>query len=93
MKFKISLFKLYNEINTCINNGKKFGTNNNYCKYNKDIFPGLIFYLNDSKINITIFEAGKVVFSGTKKRKEIKEIFKSLYPLIIESKNTNIDEK
>ena len=93
IKFKISLFKLYNEINTMINNAKKLGNNNNYCKYNKDIFPGLIFYINDSRISVTIFESGKVAFSGAKKRKEINEIFKNLYPLLIESKNVIGEEK
>ena len=93
IKFKISLLKLYNEINTMINNAKKLGNNNNYCKYNKDNFPGLIFYINDSRISVTIFESGKVVFSGAKKRKEINEIFKNLYPLLIESKNINGEEK
>ena len=89
IKFKISLFKLYNEIVTMINNTKKIGNNNNYCKYNKDAFPGLIFYANDSRISVTVFESGKVVFSGAKKRKEINEIFKNIYPLLIESKIVN----
>ena len=93
IKFKISLFKLYNEINTMINNAKKLGNNINYCKYNKDIYPGLIFYINDSRISVTIFESGKVAFSGAKKRKEINEILKNLYPLLIESKNVNGEEK
>ena len=93
IKFKLSLFKLYNEINTMINNAKKLGNNNNYCKYNKDIFPGLIFYINDSRISVTIFESGKVKFSGAKKRKEINEIFKNLYPLLIESKSVSGEEK
>ena len=93
IKFKISLYKLYNEINTMINNSKKLGNNNDYCKYNKDVFPGLIFYINDSSISLTIFESGKIVFSGAKKRKEIHEIFKNIYPLLVESKSVNGEEK
>ena len=61
-------------------------------KTTKKLF-GLIFYINDSRISVTIFESGKVVFSGAKKRKEINEIFKNLYPLLIESKNINGEEK
>ena len=94
IKFKISLPKLYNEINTLINNAKKFGNNNNnYCKFNKEGFPGLILYMNDSKINLLIFESGKVAISGAKKRKEIDDIFKNIYPLLVESKNVYNEEK
>ena len=92
--FKISLPKLYNVINTYIYNSKKLGNNiNNYCKFNKEGFPGLILYMNDSKINLLIFESGKVVISGAKKRKEIDDIFKNIYPLLVESKNVYNEEK
>ena len=43
--------------------------------------------MNDSKINLLIFESGKVIVSGAKKRKEIDDIFKNIYPLLVESKN------
>lgn len=88
VKFKIYLPKLYNELNILIKNSKQFG-NNNYCKFNKDEFPALVFYINNSKANILIFESGKIVLSGAIKRKEISEIIKMLYPLLIESKIIN----
>ena len=43
--------------------------------------------MDDYKVNILIFETGKIVLLGAKKRKEINEIFKSIYPLLIEAKN------
>ena len=86
VKFKINLDKLFKEINILIDNSKKLGSNYNYCKYNKNEFQGLIFYMNDSKINLVIYETGKVVLSGAKSRKEINDIFKNIYPLLIESK-------
>ena len=90
VKFKISLPKLYNEINTLINNAKKFGNENNYCKFNTELIPCIIFYMNNSRISMSIFESGKVVFSGVKKRKEFEDIFKNIYPLLIEAKMVNI---
>lgn len=88
VKFKINLEKLFKEINTLINNSKKFGNNYNYCKYNKNEFPGLVLYMNDSKINFVIYETGKVVLSGAKNRKEINDLFKNIYPLLIKSKKS-----
>lgn len=86
VNFKISLYILYNKICNLINNSKIFGKNNNFCKYNKEIFPGLIFYEDQSKISFNIYESGKIVLSGGKKRKDIENIFRNLYPLLIESK-------
>ena len=88
IQFKISLSDLYNKINNLVNNSNK-----NYVKYNKEIFPGVIFYIDDFKINITIFETGKVILSGGKKRKDIEEIFRNLYPILIEAKILNDYEK
>ena len=88
VRFKINLDKLFKEINTLINNSKKFGNNYNYCKYNKNEYPGLVFYMNDSKINFVVYETGKVVLSGAKSRNEINDVFKNIYPLLIESKKS-----
>ena len=95
IQFQISLICLYNKINSLINNNdSNFGKDkNNYCKFNKDILPGIVFYLNESKIRFLIFESGKVVVSGAKKRKEIEYIFKKIYPVLIECKKSENEEK
>ena len=90
VKFKICLPKLFNEINTLINFSKNIY---NYVKYNSDNFPGLIFYMNDLKVSLLVFEYGKVVISGAKKKEEIEEIFRNVYPLLIESKKLNIEKE
>ena len=90
VKFKICLPKLFNEINTLINISKNIY---NYVKYNSDNFPGLIFYMNDLKVSLLVFGYGKVVISGAKKKEEIEEIFRNVYPLLIESKKLNIEKE
>ena len=90
VKFKICLPKLFNEINTLINISKNIY---NYVKYNSDNFPGLIFYMNDLKVSLLVFEYGKVVISGAKKKEEIEEIFRNIYPLLIESKKLNTEKE
>ena len=88
VNFKISLYTLYNKICNLINKSKNFGNNNNFCKYNKEIFPGLIFHEDQSNIICNIYESGKVILSGAKERKNIEDIFRNIYPLLIESKVT-----
>jgi transcription initiation factor TFIID TATA-box-binding protein len=91
VKFKICLPKLFNKINTLINISKNLCYN--YVKYNSDNFPGLIFYMNDLKVSLLVFEYGKIVISGAKKKEEIEEIFRNVYPLLIESKKINNEKE
>ena len=92
VKFRISLPDIYNGINSLISeNSKKLGFES-YCRYNKDEFPKIILYIDESKINLVIYESGKIVISGAKKRKEINDTFKILFPILIESKKINNSE-
>ena len=76
INFGLNLNKLYKKI--CEYNI------NEYCKYDKNKFPGLIFYIND--INVTLFETGKIIISGAKNKKDIEKIFKEIYSLLNEAK-------
>lgn len=74
INFKMNLNKLYKEFNSLYNN----------CKFDKNSFPGILLYIND--INLTFFENGIILFSGAKNKKDIENIFKTIYPLLIEAK-------
>jgi transcription initiation factor TFIID TATA-box-binding protein len=52
----------------------KFG---NIVDINND-FPGLIYYVPDFKINIIIFDSGKIVFTGGKEIEDIKKTLRIL---------------
>ena len=92
VKFKIYLSDLFNRINILINdNLKKIGSGS-YCRYNKNELNGIIFYIDESKISLLIFESGKIVISGAKKIKEINGIFQNIYPILIEAKKININK-
>ena len=87
VKFKLSINKLYNQINEMINNYKKLNYNiNDYCKMEENFFRGVIYYSDSTKITVVIYESGKISISGAKSRKNIEEIFKNIYPLLVESK-------
>ena len=73
INFKVNLFKIYEKL-----------SENNFCKYEKNTFPGLILYMND--INITIFETGKIVIAGAKNKKDLEKIIKQIYPVLKEAK-------
>ena len=61
--------------------------NNKNCSYEPDIFPGLIYHMQDPKICLLIFKSGKLVFVGAKQRKDIYSSFEKIYPLLKQYKN------
>ena len=87
VQFKISLNDLYDKLKNLKNKN-----NNNYVRYNKEIFPCVIFYFNDFKINLTFFESGKVILSGGKKIKDIEDVFRGIYQILIETRMINCSE-
>ena len=43
------------------------------CTYEPEIFPGLIFRMQDPKVVLLIFVSGKVVITGAKKREDLTD--------------------
>lgn len=54
----------------------------NFCSYEPEIFPGLIYRMLNPKVVLLVFVSGKVVITGAKTREEIYEAFNNLYPIL-----------
>ncbi|XP_022701385.1 TATA-box-binding protein-like, partial [Varroa jacobsoni] len=59
-----------------------FLTHNNFCTYEPDLFPGLIYQMFRPQIILLIFSSGKVVLTGSKDWSDIYTAFKSIYPVL-----------
>ncbi|XP_065067746.1 uncharacterized protein LOC135693247 [Rhopilema esculentum] len=59
-----------------------------FCSYEPELFPGLIFRMAKPRIVLLIFVSGKVVLTGAKVRSEIYEAFENIYPLLKGFKKT-----
>lgn len=55
---------------------------NNFCSYEPELFPGLIYRMMKPKIVLLIFVSGKVVLTGAKVRQEIYDAFDNIYPVL-----------
>jgi len=55
---------------------------NQFCSYEPELFPGLIYRMMKPKIVLLIFVSGKVVLTGAKERSEIYEAFENIYPIL-----------
>lgn len=57
-------------------------THPQFCHYEPELFPGLIFRMVKPKIVLLIFVSGKVVLTGAKQKDDIDLAFKNIYPIL-----------
>ncbi|XP_056152250.1 TATA box-binding protein-like 2 [Lampris incognitus] len=57
-------------------------THQQFCSYEPELFPGLIYRMVKPRIVLLIFVSGKVVLTGAKERGEIYEGFENIYPIL-----------
>ncbi|NWI66506.1 TBPL2 protein, partial [Todus mexicanus] len=57
-------------------------THQQFCSYEPELFPGLIYRMVQPRIVLLIFVSGKVVLTGAKVRSEIYEAFENIYPIL-----------
>lgn len=53
-----------------------------FCSYEPELFPGLIYRMFNPKIVLLIFVSGKVVLTGAKERKDIYDAFDKIYHVL-----------
>lgn len=57
------------------------------CRYEPELFPGLIFRMAKPKVVLLIFASGKIVLTGAKDREEIYDAYKRIKDLLAVHKN------
>mmetsp|Transcript_7175 Transcript_7175/g.8084 ORF Transcript_7175/g.8084 Transcript_7175/m.8084 type:complete len:366 (+) Transcript_7175:45-1142(+) len=53
-----------------------------FCQYEPEIFPGLIYRIYKPKVVVLIFVSGKIVLTGAKTREQIKEAYHNILPAL-----------
>lgn len=53
-----------------------------FCQYEPEIFPGLIYRIYSPKVVVLIFVSGKIVLTGAKTREQIQEAYNSILPAL-----------
>lgn len=84
---KFTEFKIQNMVGSC---DVKFPirleglvlAHGQFCSYEPELFPGLIYRMVKPRIVLLIFVSGKVVLTGAKVREQIYEAFENIYPIL-----------
>ena len=93
IKFQIHLNKLNMHLGR-LNSSRGNRKDKKYvCHYEPEIFPGLIYHMNEPEIVLLIFVSGKIVLTGAKEKREIFEAFDKIFPLLKKFRNENKDNK
>ena len=61
---------------------------NQFCSYEPELFPGLIYRMITPKVVLLIFVSGKLVLTGAKKRTDIYQAFNNIYAVLCLFKKT-----
>ena len=56
------------------------------CHYEPELFPGLIYKMENPKVVLLIFTSGKIVLAGAKKRQDIHNAYQNIYPVLFKYK-------
>ena len=64
---------------------------NQYCSYEPEVFPGLVYRMLEPKIVLLIFVSGKVVITGARSRENIDEAFDKIYPMLESAKKKKLE--
>ena len=62
-----------------------------FCSYEPEIFPGLVYRMIDPKIVLLIFVSGKLVLTGAKKKVDIDMAFQKIYPVLLDARKRKLD--
>mmetsp|Transcript_30500 Transcript_30500/g.47780 ORF Transcript_30500/g.47780 Transcript_30500/m.47780 type:complete len:254 (-) Transcript_30500:726-1487(-) len=55
---------------------------NQFCSYEPELFPGLIYRMITPRVVLLIFVSGKLVLTGAKQRRDIYQAFNNIYSVL-----------
>eukprot|EP01128_Nolandella_sp_AFSM9_P011945 TRINITY_DN882_c0_g1_i2.p1 TRINITY_DN882_c0_g1~~TRINITY_DN882_c0_g1_i2.p1 ORF type:complete len:229 (-),score=44.25 TRINITY_DN882_c0_g1_i2:80-766(-) len=88
-KVKFTDFKIVNIVATC---DTRFPVrleglalaHSQFCSYEPEIFPGLIYRMVNPSVTMLIFASGKIVLNKAKTRDQLYDAFENIYPVLEE---------
>ncbi|XP_063241530.1 uncharacterized protein LOC134541785 isoform X2 [Bacillus rossius redtenbacheri] len=80
-------FRIHNMVGTCdlrfpVRLEDLQQMHSQFCSFEPELFPGLVYRLVKPRVVLLIFVNGKVVLTGAKTRKELNEAIDTMFPII-----------
>ena len=55
-----------------------------FCNYEPEIFPGLVYRMLEERVVVLVFVTGKIVLTGAKSKELMDNAFRRIYPILFE---------
>ncbi|KAH7821080.1 Transcription initiation factor TFIID TATA-box binding protein [Monocercomonoides exilis] len=55
-----------------------------FCRYEPEVFPGVVYRLLEADITFMVFASGKIVITGAKTRDSMYKGFEDIYPILLQ---------
>lgn len=86
-------FKIQNIVGSCdvkfpIKLDELHTSHKQFCSFEPEMFPGLIYRMQNPKIVLLIFVSGKLVLTGAKTKPDIDEAFENIYYVLLSCKKS-----
>merc|ERR1712000_298405 len=65
-------------------------THSSKMSYEPELFPGLIFRIEQPKVVALMFVTGKIVFTGAKSTEQINQAYDIIYPVALQNKKYEV---
>jgi len=92
LNFGIDLKKLSSKLLEIDTKNKISQITKDRYSYDCDVFPALIYYMNEPRITIKIFSKGIINFVGAQKKMDINKVLGEIYPILLNYKMNDIDK-
>lgn len=79
------------DVKFAIDLDKVFEKHKDFCSYEAEVFPGLVYRMIEPKIVLLIFVSGKLVLTGAKKKSDIDQAFQNIFPILVDAKKKKVD--
>lgn len=64
------------------------GSHEDLCNYEPELFPGLVYRMQQPKLVLLIFVSGNVLITGGKSEMDVYSAFEQIYPVLLEYRKT-----
>jgi len=65
-------------------------THAKFASYEPEVFPGLVYRMQASKIVVLVFVTGKFVVTGAKSLEDLKRAVEKIHPVLVECRKEDI---
>ena len=91
---RYSNFNVQNIVGSCdvkfpITLRSLFDSNTEFCQYEPEVFPGLVWRMASPKVTLLVFSTGKVVLTGAKDEESLNYAYRNIYKILLTNRKVD----